>query len=177
MLRPYGGDVELLFAMPEYKVPLPGASRGESQNDVFALAHVGDLTFAVTVEGKVGEPFSEKLGDWLQNASDGKLERLDCICELLGLTQPLPNDIYYQLLHRTASAVIEARKFKTDAAAMIVHSFSPKRERFEDFVRFASLFGVAVEADMIGRLIAVRPKAKPPLYIGWACGDCKYLNS
>ncbi|MBI3670023.1 MAG: hypothetical protein HY237_09625 [Acidobacteria bacterium] len=174
MLQPHGGDVELLLAIPEYKVPLPGASRGESQNDVFALARAGDLTFAIMVEGKVREPFGETLCDWLQNASDGKRKRLAFICDLLGLTLPPPDHIHYQLLHRTASAVIEARRFKTDAAAMIVHSFSPERIWFEALVQFASLFDVAMVAN---ELIAVRPNARPPLYIGWACGDCNFLTA
>jgi hypothetical protein len=173
MLKPHGSDVELLLAIPEYKVPLPGASRGESQNDVFALARAGDLTFAIMVEGKVSEPFGEPLGDWLQNASDGKRKRLASICDLLGLTLPLPDHIYYQLLHRTASAVIEARRFKTDAAAMIVHSFSPERIWFEAFEQFASLFNVAVAPN---ELTVVRPNAAPPLYIGWAHGDGKFLS-
>jgi hypothetical protein len=174
MLQPHGGDVQLLLAIPEYKVLLPGASRGDSQNDVFALARAGDRTFAIMVEGKVSEPFGETLGDWLQNASEGKRNRLAFICDLLGLTLPLPDQIYYQLLHRTASAVIEARRFKTDAAAMIVHSFSAKRTWFEAFAQFASLFDVTVAAN---ELIAVRPHARPPLNIGWACGDCNFLTA
>src|SRR5271169_1328398 len=76
MLRAHGDPVELLLALPEHKVPLPGSSLGASQNDVFALARVGDLTFTIMVEGKVREPFGETLGDWLRNASDGKRERL-----------------------------------------------------------------------------------------------------
>jgi hypothetical protein len=173
MLKPHGGGAELLIAIPEHKVPLPGASRGESQNDVFALARAGDRTFAITVEGKVRESFGESLGDWLQNASAGKRERLAFIVDLLGLALPLPDHIYYQLLHRAASAVIEAGRFKTDAAAMIVHSFSPERIGFEAFAQFASLFGVAMVPN---ELIVVRPKARPPLYIGWACADCKFLT-
>jgi hypothetical protein len=117
-----------------------------------------------------------KLGDWLLNASDGKLERLCFICDLLGLALPLPNHIRYQLLHRTASAVIEARRFKTDAAAMIVHSFSQARIWFKDFVQFASLFDVSIGANMVDELVAVRPNTSPPLYIGWACGDCNFLT-
>jgi hypothetical protein len=174
MLGPHGENVELLLAIPEYKVPLPGASRGESQNDIFALARTGDRTFAITVEGKVREPFGETLGDWLKNASNGKRKRLAFICNLLGLTLPLPDHIYYQLLHRTASAVIEARRFKTDAAAMVVHSFSQERMWFKEFVQFASLFNVVV---MANELIAARPNADPPLYIGWACGDCSFLTA
>lgn len=51
MLRPHGGEAELILAIPEYKVPLAGASRGDSQNDVFALVRAGEQTFAITVEG------------------------------------------------------------------------------------------------------------------------------
>jgi hypothetical protein len=74
----------------------------------------------------VDEPFAQLLGDWLVNASPGKLTRLAFLCNVLGLEErTLPHDIYYQLLHRTASAVIEAKRFKTDLAVMLVHSFSP----------------------------------------------------
>jgi hypothetical protein len=177
MLRPYGGEVELLLAIPEYRVALPGASRGESQSDIFALARAGHRTFAITVEGKVNEPFSETVGDWLQTASDGQRERLAFMCDLLGLTLPLPDHIHYKLLHRTASAVVEARRFKTDAAAMIVHSFSRERMRFGDFAQFASLFDTPKEITVADRLVAVRANARPPLYLGWACGDCRFLSA
>jgi hypothetical protein len=90
MLQPLGNNPELLLAIPEHKVPLPGASHGESQNDVFALVRVGESTLAITIEGKVDEPFAQPLGEWLQTASEGKRERLDFICEVLGLKLPLP---------------------------------------------------------------------------------------
>jgi hypothetical protein len=107
ILRIEGYDPELLLAVPEHKVQLPGASLGASQNDIFALMRIGPRTIAATIEGKVDEPFSQMLGDWLVNASPGKLTRLAFICNVLGLEeQTLPHDIYYQLLHRTASAVI-----------------------------------------------------------------------
>lgn len=118
-------DNELLLAIPEHKVPLPGALRGETQSDLFALVRSGSKTLAVSVEGKLDEPFGPTMGDWLVNASPGKLERIAFICELLGLQMPLPDDLHYQLLHRTAAAMIEANRFSTNAAAMIVHSFSP----------------------------------------------------
>jgi hypothetical protein len=167
------GPPELLIAIPEHKVPLPGARRGESQNDLFMLARAGTQTVAVAVEGKVNEPFGQPLTEWLVNASPGKHERLAFLCELLGLTQPLPGDVHYQLLHRTASAVIEARRFKTDVAAMIVHSFSSERKWFDAFARFTALFGANAEPN---KLIALRLQTSPALYSGWACGDCEFLK-
>ncbi|HET6930616.1 MAG TPA: hypothetical protein VFI45_09875 [Candidatus Acidoferrum sp.] len=177
MIESLGTDVELLLAIPEHKVPLPGSFRGDSQNDVFALVRVEDRTLAIMIEGKVNEPFGDTIGEWLQNASDGKRERLGFLCDLLGLTLPLPKDIYYQLVHRTASAVIEARRFKTDGAAMIVHSFSPDRQRFEDFTRFVSLFGVVQVESVVNQLITARSNTNPSLYLGWACGDYSFLTA
>ncbi|MER8438340.1 hypothetical protein NKH36_00055 [Mesorhizobium sp. M1312] len=168
LLTAIGSAPELLVALPEHKVPLPGARRGDSQNDLFALIRAGGQTVALTIEGKVDEPFDQPLGMWLANASDGKRERLAFVCDLLGLTQPLPDNIRYQLLHRTASAVIEARRFKTDAAAMIVHSFSPTRRWFEDYAAFVTLFGAIAGPDQLVRL---HPEGTPRLYVGWASGE------
>ena len=175
MFRRHGEDVELLLAIPEHKVPLKGSALGASQSDLFALIRAWGSTFAVAIEGKVNEPFGQTLGDWLRNASAGKLERLNYLCETLSLSQPLPNDLHYQLLHRAASAVIEAKRFKTDAAAMIVHSFSPDSMWFDSFARFVSLFGVK-ETER-NELIPVRPDSTPPLYLGWAMGDAKFLTA
>jgi hypothetical protein len=172
MIQETGPDPELLVALPEHKVPLPGSRRSASQTDLFALMRAGDQTVAVAIEGKVDESFGPTVGDWLKNASPGKLERLAHICDLLGLAQPLPNSLRYQLLHRTASAIIEARRFKTDAAAMIVHSFSPTRTWFEDYAAFVAQFGHKAKPD---QLICVLPGSTPPLYLGWATGPDRFL--
>lgn len=166
-------DPELLLAIPEHKVPLPGGSR-ESQNDVFALVRAGDRTLSVAVEGKVDEPFGPTIGDWFANPSDGKRERMAFLCETLGLTEPIPDDIHYQLLHRTASAVIEAQRFKTDCAAMVVHSFSQTRMWVDAFAKFVGLYGHQVE---VGQLVEVELPSGMPLFLGWACGDPGFLKA
>ncbi len=173
MFAEFGAKPELLVGLPEHKVPLPGSNRGDSQSDLFAIVRVGDKTIAATIEGKVDEAFDKTLANWLVNASPGKRERLAYMCDLLGLTQPLPGDVYYQLIHRTAAAVIEARRFKTDAACMIVHSFSPTGKWFDAFERFAAMLGVPAK---LGKLLHVRPNDVLPLYIGWAAGDPRFLE-
>jgi len=50
-------------------------------------------------------------------------------------------------LHRTVSAVIEARRLRTDKAAMIVHSFSPSNEWLEDYQAFVKLFRLNANID------------------------------
>src|SRR6185369_7411305 len=82
---------------------------------------------SVAVEGKVAEPFGPTLDEWLANPSDGKQSRLAYLRDLLGLPAEIPGDLRYQLLHRAGSAIVEASRFKTDSAAIIVHSFSPER--------------------------------------------------
>jgi hypothetical protein len=174
MLQLDADKPDLLLALPEHKVPLPGGTRGESQNDLFALIRVGRRTLAATIEGKVNEPFGQLLGDWKANASAGKRQRLAFLCDRLGLDeQQLPPELHYQLLHRTVSALIEADRYNTDIAAMIVHSFSPQRRWFDAFARFVSLFGCTAEP---GKLILVRPDIPRPLYVGWACGDPRFFS-
>ena len=56
-------EVELLLAIPEYKVSLPGGRRA-SQNDLFVLGRAQDGSLVtIMVEGKVAEPFGERLQD------------------------------------------------------------------------------------------------------------------
>ena len=164
---------ELLLALPEYKVPLPGGS-SKSQNDVFAIIRCADQTISTTVEGKVDEPFGPTLGEWMADASEGKKKRLDFLRDLLGLPEDLPEGLHYQLLHRTGSAVIEARRFKTDAAAMIVHSFSREGAWFDAYVRFLEILGL--RGDM-GQLASTQLPGGMPLHLGWAAGDPRFLEA
>jgi hypothetical protein len=161
-------NVELLFAFPEYKVPLPGGKR-PSQNDLFVLAKDKDgQLISITIEGKVSEPFGPTLEDWGTSKSDGKNERLSFITMKLGLTKELPSHIRYQLLHRTVSAVIEAERFNATNAAMIVHSFSKDSKDdqwFGDYEKFVNLFGATATNK---KLIFLGQIQDINLFAGWA---------
>lgn len=163
------GKPELLFAVPEHKTLLPGGTR-ESQSDVLALVrHPGGLA-TYTIEGKVDEPFGPTVGEWSVDASPGKIERLAHLCGLLGLPDS-PPDVRYQLLHRTASALIEAERFDAKLAGMIVHSFSSDRRWYEELARFGSLMGCKIEPGRAATLVVPSGKL---LVIGWAAGDQKF---
>jgi hypothetical protein len=159
------GPCELLLAIPEHKTPLPGGVR-ESQSDVFVLIRhpMGIATY--TIEGKVDEPFGPTVGEWTKEVSPGKAERLSYICGLLGIDQ-CPLDIHYQLLHRTASALIEAERFNANMAGMIVHSFSPQKRWFDAFSRFSDILGGEQTDD--GAIKMSVPSGKS-LMLGWAVG-------
>lgn len=168
-------SIEPLFILPEYKVSLKG--RGpDSQNDIFVLgkAQDGELV-SIMVEGKVEESFGASLGKWKsanKGFTDNKRKRLDDLQEYLGLAS-IPDDIYYQLLHRTASAVIEAKRFNAQYAVMLVHSFSPSGSWFDEYARFLNLFDVEAEKNVLHHLNVVDGV---DLYTGWVTGDARFLH-
>lgn len=166
------GQAELLLALPEHKTALPGGRRG-SQSDVFALVRAGADVIACTIEGKVDEPFGPTLGEWMAGASEGKRERIGFIKAVLGLPDELPASVRYQLLHRSASAAVEAERFGASAAGMIVHSFSPRARWFEDYQAFTHLMGSPVQANQLGR--SKLPNGKT-LHLGWATGDQRFRS-
>ena len=168
----FAGRATLLLAVPEHKVDLPGGRR-PSQSDLFALLRQDDSTIACTIEGKVAETFGPTMHEWQGEQSAGKTDRLAYLCKLLGLMQPLPPNLRYQLVHRAASAVIEADRFKTDEAAMIVHSFSRTSEWFDDFAEFAKLFGLTAAP---GRLLTFSLPSGKPMHLAWAAGHPSYLE-
>lgn len=168
----FGLDAELLIAIPEHKVSLRDAGR-ESQTDVFALVRSNNRTIAVAVEGKVNEPFGPIIRDWYANPSPAKQQRLALLCDLIGVACPPPDDLHYQLFHRTASAVLEAERFKTDDAAMIVHSFSPEKKWFDAYAAFLRIFGLAAEPE---QLVSKRLSSGRTLHFGWAKGDPQFLS-
>ncbi|MEQ9261142.1 MAG: hypothetical protein RIG84_18805 [Roseovarius sp.] len=167
-----GPGAELLLAIPEHKVPLPGGER-PSQCDVFALARQGGAVVAVAVEAKVDEPFDRTLGGWMGAGSPGKRARLAAICEILGCGTP-PDDLRYQLFHRTAAAVIEARRFGAGRAAMVVHSFSPGHRWFEDFAAFCAFLGLGAPERGRGYVLPL-PEGRT-LTLGWATGAPGFLE-
>ena len=82
-------------------------------------------------------------------------------------------DIPYQLLHRTVSAKLLARQFNAGIALMLVHSFSPEDMWFDEYFKFAALFGIDAEKDMV---YPAQPFDGLVLYFGWAKGDPQYLS-
>ena len=158
-------STEPFIAMPEYKVALPGGDAA-SQNDILVVAAGRGELIVVAVEGKASESFGEPLGKWLQNASPGKLERLHYLKGVLGLKGELPHEIRYQLLHRAASPVIEARRFGAHIAVLLVHCFADDEPAsYADYEAFLRLWGVDPNPR---HLVRVASLDGVHLYAGWA---------
>ena len=165
--------MKTIFAIPEHKVPLPGGVRA-SQNDVWILCETSSGLVSIAVEGKVSEPFGPTVGEWFENKSAGKETRLKFLCSELGFEYPPPLNARYQLMHRTVSAILEAKRFRTKEAAMVVHSFSKTNEWLEDYQYFLSLFGL--EAG-INQAVTVKLANEINLSFAWVHGSEKYLKS
>lgn len=159
-------DAQIALAIPEYKVDLDGGSR-PSQNDVFALVTSSGGLIAMMVEGKAREDFDVQLEQWRQRTSEkGVQARMAHILVNIGLREPIPGHIRYQLLHRTASAVIEAKRFHARHAVMLVQSFveNDAENHFGDFAAFLDLYGKKAKK---GVLIQLHDSAECRLYAAW----------
>ena len=161
-----------LLVIPEHKVPLPGG-RTESQNDAIVLASTPSGLVSICIEGKVNESFGEPVSKWGPGSSPGKQERFRYLAEILELGGVDLSNIYYQLLHRTASAIIEAKRFHATSAAMLVHSFSQEHKWFPEFSEFARTMDVSAELNAIH---ACGRRSGVELYIGWIVGNPEYLT-
>jgi len=156
-------DFEMLLGIPELQVDLPGGRR-PSQTDLWVLGRVSNGLVSVAVEGKVAEPFGPTIGEWRVDASPGKAERLSFLLKELKMNEPAPDAIRYQLLHRTASAIIMAKRFHAAHAVMLVHSFSPTREWKGDFDAFARTLGATCPLDGV---VEIPGHSEPTLSLAW----------
>jgi hypothetical protein len=169
-------DIEMLLAIPEHKVYMPPHGGHPSQNDLFVLAKDKDgQLITIMVEGKVSESFDKTVEDWHAQVSPGKIERLKFIKDQLALQLEIPSKlIRYQLLHRTVSAVIEAKRFNARSAVMLVHSFSQDDLWFEDYKAFLAMFGI--QDASVGTLHFLGEKGGIAVYSGWARGEERFLR-
>jgi hypothetical protein len=95
------------------------------------------------------------------------------LCDWLDLSFPPPETLRYQLIHRTAAAIAEAKRFGLRDAAMIVQSFSPEARWLGDFEDFAAALGIEAGHDRAGSKVLPNGMA---LTLGWAQGDARFLT-
>ncbi len=166
---------KLIVGIVEHKVELPGGKH-PSQNDVWALVRVGQDLLSLAIEAKAGESFADLISVWKEKKEPGsdKPKRLDYLKDVLGISKVDVDDVRYQLLHRTASALIEAERVGAKYAAMIVQSFrnphrksDPKKLIF-DFQTFARKFGASAEEN---QLVPAGKCRDIQLYLGWVTCD------
>jgi len=132
-------DCRLIEGFVEREVEL-GTRGRPSQTDLLALVALAGGYGVIAVEGKALETFGPVVSRW--NDSDGKQARLDDLCGRLELDPSTVGNLRYQLLHRTVSALLEARRYGAAEALMLVHSFDPKNSSLDDYQAFAAALGL-----------------------------------
>lgn len=158
-------NLEMLAGFPEHAVALNGQG-GPSKTDLFVLARSRRGLVSIAVEGKAGEPFGRPVRVWRDGLLGSSRRRLAGICAHLELSTPEVKEIRYQLLHRTASALIEAERFYASEALMLVHSFHENDAGFEDYEAFIGLMNPDARPK-INRIVSLGERRGIPLYAGW----------
>lgn len=79
---------------------------------------------------------------WKHDWNKSKNVRLGFLIQKLGLEGKNVDEIRYQLLHRTAVALIEAEKITASKALLLVHSFNEQDQPFADFADLIALYGL-----------------------------------
>lgn len=162
-------DLSLLAAIPEWEVALPGGNT-TSHTDVLALCRNEAGLCVVAVEAKVLEDFGPLVGEKRQQASDNQRLRLAYLHQLLKVDH-FDDSIRYQLLHRTASALLTATDFHATTAIMLIQAFSTPAERQQDFIAFCA----AMRAEQIAeRVFRVPGFDRPALYLAWCDGNADF---
>jgi hypothetical protein len=156
-------SAELIDGFLERQVDLGSAGR-PSQTDLLAVIGLDKHIAIVAVEGKAGEPFGDVVSKWL-DGSDTKTKRLQGLCKTLGLSVEQAKPLRYQLLHRTASAIYEAKRYRTDLAGVLVHNFAADQIGYPDFCAFVATLGV--KESKAGVLCGPVTADGVSVYLGW----------
>lgn len=126
---------------------------GPSMTDIMGYArNAAGAPVILAVEGKATESFGLPVRSWVRgdiqepNAQTGprpsRLRRLRYLAERLGIEADENSLLYYQLLHRTVSGVMEAMLHGAPTAVLIVHSFAEQdKENFAAFSDFMAALG------------------------------------
>ena len=161
--HPVFQSAELIDAFMERQVDLHSEGR-PSQTDLLAVIGVNDGLAILAVEGKAGESFGKYVHKW-RDGSDGKDARLEGLRKILGLSCEAAMPLRYQLLHRAASAIFEAKRYRAKTAVLLVHSFIDDKKGFADFSAFLQAIGFAPPAP--GTLVGPIVREGVSLYAGW----------
>jgi hypothetical protein len=155
---------KLVDAFLERCTSLEDGRSTPSQTDLLAILSMREGLAVLGVEAKVTESFGSFVVDWL-DGGEGKQQRLANLCALLTLDRERALSLRYQLLHRTAAAILEAKRYRTPHCVMLVQSFCPNNTGFEDFAAFLTQLGCT--APTVGTLNATYSISDVELRLGW----------
>ncbi|MBL0423064.1 hypothetical protein JI739_22190 [Ramlibacter sp. AW1] len=101
----------------------------------------------------------------------GQAQRISALEQLLEAT--FDPQIRYQLLHRTASALLTAADFHAPTAVMVVHAWNATPQQRVDLERFCT----AMEADALAPGVWRTRRAGRTLFMAWCDGDPRHTRT
>ena len=152
-----------LLAIPGHQVPLAGGARA-SRLDLWVLARTPRGLLSVAIEQNAGQPAGSTVGESQAETPTGR-ERREALWSLLEIDRDGDPTVPDRLIHRTAGALLEARRFFAIGAAVIVHSAGAAQDSFADFQRFVTMMGGRLRRP--GHLLSVKPREGIELALGW----------
>lgn len=140
-----------------------------SKNDLMIFAEgPGNRKVVLAVEAKCDESFAQPVDTWIRTADkpmargqrrlfkgalvpvERKVRRLNFLNAILSTSIGADSIVRYQLLHRTASAVLTARQTYAEAAVVLIQAFTESERNFKDFQVFCDLLGFPrIAKDMV----------------------------
>ena len=169
------GEPMLVLAVAEHKVDLPPNRTAASQSDVWAVVSTSLGMLSLTVEAKAKEAFGDAIlrtwreGNGSEASKRNRLDRWNYVCAHLPKSDSF-DEVRYQLLHRCASAVIEAKRLGFQHAAFIVQAFQTPDGSFQDF----KVFCEALKIPSAPGTMATTTVDGIRLSLGWA--DCPFAS-
>lgn len=154
--------------------------KAPSMTDIMAYARNGSgEPVVMAVEGKVTETFDIPVRDWLRggvgkgtadvSVRPTRARRLQFLADRLGVTIDHDSALYYQLLHRTVSALTEAELHGAVAAVLLIHSFAPgditNWQAYQAFI--GALGGAAPAKQVVSGPIRLQPTDIPLFAMWW----------
>jgi hypothetical protein len=167
---------ELALDAGNPKVPkLPKEALAASQCDVWAVVKTQVGMLSLTVEAKAKEKFGDEiLEKWLAAGTTEK-SRTNREIRFKYIRSNLPRSdsflkVRYQMLHRCAAAVIEAKRLGFQHAAFVVQAFDSPKESFQDYAVFCQ----ALNIPTCRGNMATTSVDGISLSVGWA--DCQFAT-
>jgi hypothetical protein len=156
--------------------------KGPSMTDLMAYArNQGGDRVVLAVEGKTDETFGLRVFSWIRGDKElqqpdgqprpSRERRLLFLASQLGLSITADSRLRYQLLHRTASAILEAAQLGAAAAVVVIHSFAGEgadADNWKDFSEFLRLLGLSPSKGTLVGPVSLGSPIKVPVFFGWA---------
>lgn len=161
------------YAVAEKPVYLD-TGKAPSMTDVMVYCESAGEPVIIGVEGKATEPFAERICDWVKGSAGidtkpSRARRLKFLNDAVGLDVPATSTLRYQLLHRTASVLLESVLHGAATAVLVIHSFADEDPtNWKDFQAFATHLGINLSTkNVIGGPAKLGPNKDIRLFAAW----------